>query len=333
MGLRPRFYYVDDSKIKKMKLNIFYNFTSIVIILITSMNSAWSQSANGDLLDKPLASGIYGTVITVNDILSEVNKMPVNVRNDFFEKKENIQQIANNLMIRKALAVEAEKEQLDTDPLVRSTIMVMIDRAMSDARLAQLDKINEPEEKALELYAQNLYKINSEKYEEAAQYRASHILIEKKEGALEKTKDLISQIKNGVNFAELAKTNSIDPGTAAKGGDLGTFGEGKMVKPFEDAVKALKKIGDISDPVETQFGYHIIRLDEYKPKSKRSFDEVKNQLLDESRKSILSEKRVQKLQNIAKELVFDKTNIEELSLKGMQLYGGAVKIIKQPIQK
>jgi peptidyl-prolyl cis-trans isomerase C len=316
-----------------MKFNIYYSLASLVIILITSMNSAWSQSANVDLLDKPLASGIYGTVITVNDILSEVNKMPVNLRNEFFEKKENIQQIANNLMIRKALAVEAEKAQLDADPLVRSAIMVMIDRAMSDARLAHLDKINEPEEKALELYAQNLYKINSDKYEEAAQYKASHILIEKKESGLEKTKELIVQIKNGVNFSDLAKANSTDPGTAAKGGDLGTFGEGKMVKPFEDAVKALKKIGDVSEPVETQFGYHIIRLDGFKPKRKVTFDEVKNQLIEESRKSILSEKRVQKVQSIAKELVFENANIEELSLKGVQLYGRGEKLIKQSIQR
>ncbi|MFY8147046.1 MAG: peptidylprolyl isomerase, partial [Rhodobacter sp.] len=97
------------------------------------------------------------------------------------------------------------------------------------------------------------------KYKGAApvtEYRASHILVETEEQA----KDLKAQLDGGADFAGLAKANSTD-GSAAGGGDLGWFGPGMMVKPFEDAVISLQP-GQVSAPVQTQFGWHLIRLAE-----------------------------------------------------------------------
>ena len=95
------------------------------------------------------------------------------------------------------------------------------------------------------------------KYKGAApliEYHASHILVETEEQA----KDLKAQLDGGADFAGLAKANSTD-GSAAGGGDLGWFGPGMMVKPFEDAVIALQP-GQVSAPVQTQFGWHLILL-------------------------------------------------------------------------
>ena len=97
------------------------------------------------------------------------------------------------------------------------------------------------------------------KYKGAApvtEYRASHILVETEEQA----KDLKAQLDGGADFAGLAEANSTD-GSAAGGGDLGWFGPGMMVKPFEDAVISLQP-GQVSAPVQTQFGWHLIRLAE-----------------------------------------------------------------------
>ena len=97
------------------------------------------------------------------------------------------------------------------------------------------------------------------KYNGAApliEYHASHILVATEEQA----KDLKAQLDGGADFAELAKANSTD-GSAAGGGDLGWFGPGMMVKPFEDAVIALQP-GQVSAPVQTQFGWHLILLAE-----------------------------------------------------------------------
>ena len=90
----------------------------------------------------------------------------------------------------------------------------------------------------------------------ATEYHAAHILVDSEE----KAEDLLVQIKAGAGFAEAAQANSSD-GSAASGGDLGWFGLGAMVKPFEDAVVAAK-VGEVTDPVKSDFGWHLILVSE-----------------------------------------------------------------------
>lgn len=266
-----------------------------------------------------LARSSGGVQVTAADILSEVNKMNPAIRQDFFKAPENVQQITNNLLVRRILAAEAQKENLEKDLVVQAGLVIAKDRVLSDARLNQMDKANDPDEKAIEAYARNKYQANFEKFQVPAQTRASHILIEKKdENSLKEAQELLAKIKGGTKFEDMAKEYSKDPGSAARGGDLGFFGEGRMVKPFEDAVKALAKPGDISEPVESQFGYHIIRLEERQPKTTRTFEEVKSQLMAESRGELLSQKRVQKVQEITKTMTFEKSAIEKLAKEGFE---------------
>ncbi len=112
------------------------------------------------------------------------------------------------------------------------------------------------------------YEANAAKYQGNEQRQASHILIgfnnnasaQEKAAAREKAESILKQVKaNPKSFEKLAFENSQDTGSASKGGDLGSFGRGAMVKPFEDAVFSMK-VGDISDLVESDFGYHIIKL-------------------------------------------------------------------------
>ena len=84
--------------------------------------------------------------------------------------------------------------------------------------------------------------------------RASHILVKTEKEA----QDLYDEIKNGKSFAEAAQENSLCP-SRQNGGDLGFFGKGMMVKPFEDAAFSLE-VGELSQPVETQFGWHLIEV-------------------------------------------------------------------------
>ncbi len=107
------------------------------------------------------------------------------------------------------------------------------------------------------------------------EYHASHILVDSEE----KAKDLKAQIDGGADFAELAKANSSD-GSAAAGGDLGWFGLGMMVKPFEDAVLALKP-GEVSAPVQTQFGWHLVKLSETRPAAVPTLEDLREELAAE----------------------------------------------------
>jgi peptidyl-prolyl cis-trans isomerase D len=123
--------------------------------------------------------------------------------------------------------------------------------------------------------------------------RARHILVavaanataEQKAKAKDKAEALLAQArKSPKSFAKLAKSSSEDPGSAAEGGDLGFFARGKMVKPFDDAVFGMK-VGDIVGPVQTQFGYHIIKLDAVRPSEIPKFEAVKGKIEEELKKA------------------------------------------------
>lgn len=108
------------------------------------------------------------------------------------------------------------------------------------------------------------------------EYNAAHILVETKE----KADELKAQIEGGTDFAELAKANSTDPGSGANGGDLGWFGPGMMVKPFEDAVVAAE-VGKVAGPIETQFGWHLILVKETRAAAQPTLDDLREELAAE----------------------------------------------------
>lgn len=132
-----------------------------------------------------------------------------------------------------------------------------------------------------EAESREFYEKNPDKFKKDETAKASHILIgvdskatdDDKKKAREKAEKLKKELSDGADFAALAKDNSTCP-SAQKGGDLGFFGKGQMVPPFEKAAFALQA-GEISDVVETQFGYHIIKLVEKKPAEFADFKDVK----------------------------------------------------------
>jgi peptidyl-prolyl cis-trans isomerase C len=139
------------------------------------------------------------------------------------------------------------------------------------------------------------YERNKANFKRPESVRASHILVEskptatpeEKKAAREKAEGLLKQLKEGKDFAELAKAESACP-SKAQGGDLNFFGKGQMVPEFEKAAFALKP-GELSDVVETQFGFHIIKLTEKKPEETVPLDEVKDRI-----KQYITEEKSQK---------------------------------------
>ncbi len=145
---------------------------------------------------------------------------------------------------------------------------------------------------------QSYYAQNRERFSIPEERRAEHILITvpknaseaEKEKARKKAEALLSQLKaDPSRFAELAKAHSEDPGSAKNGGDLGFFTRGKMVKPFNDTVFSMKK-GEISDLVETDFGYHIISVTDIKPAVAKPLSQVKDSVLQELKRQQANKK-------------------------------------------
>ena len=165
-----------------------------------------------------------------------------------------------------------------------------------------------------EAEARKFYDENLEKYfKKPETARASHILIgteekstpEQRKQAKAKAEAILKRLRAGEDFAALAKSDSTCP-SKSQGGDLGSFGHGQMVPAFEQAAFALKP-GEMSGVVETQFGYHIIKLTEKQEASTESFENVKAKILD-----FLKQEKVQKEVSDQVEALMGKAKIEKL---------------------
>ena len=142
------------------------------------------------------------------------------------------------------------------------------------------------------------YTENEKRYGTPEERRASHILVKADKGApaadrtkaREKAERLLAEVKkNPASFADIARKNSDDPGSAERGGDLDFFARGAMVKPFEDAAFALKQ-GEISGVVESDFGYHIIQVTGVRGGEKKSFESVRAEIADDVAKQVAQRK-------------------------------------------
>lgn len=178
-----------------------------------------------------------------------------------------------------AFKAALEKSKISEDKLRSDLRKKMCVQTYIDQEFTKSTMVPENEIKSF-------YDSHPEAFKKPEQIRARHILIkvdqtadkEVKEKAREKIIKIQERIKKGEDFAELAKEVSED-GSAEKGGDLGYFGRGAMVPPFEEAAFALAK-DEVSDIVETQFGYHLIKVEDKNPESTIKYDEVKDRLQD-----------------------------------------------------
>ncbi len=132
-----------------------------------------------------------------------------------------------------------------------------------------------------ETEAKQFYDSNVNNLKTKEMINISHILAKNESDAQE----ILNQLKNGASFEQIAAEKSIDPGSKAKGGNLGFFLKGVMVKEFEDAAFNLENVGDLSEIVLTQFGYHILKLDGKKAAETPKFEDIKDQIIQSLQQS------------------------------------------------
>ena len=149
--------------------------------------------------------------------------------------------------------------------------------------------------------AKEFYDENTKEFKQGESVEASHILVESKD----KANELYNQLQNGASFSELAKNNSIDNRSAENGGELGFIEKGQFIEKFEEVAFNLE-VGTISEPVETEYGYHIIKVSDKKESSTKSFDEVKSQIKEQ----LFNQKRQQAVNEYIQKLR-DEAEIEK----------------------
>ena len=231
--------------------------------------AAFEQSLRNDLRKQSFVQAVVESAITPKQVIERIERILLEQR-EVRELRFPAEQFASKVSITDAQVAEyyqANRTQFEIPESVRVEYVVL-----SPETIAGNVKIADDA-------AKNYYDQNKARYGTEEQRRASHILIavegSDKTAARKTAEDILVKVKVAPNdFAKLARENSKDPGSAAQGGDLGFFGRGMMVKPFEETVYRLSN-GEISDVVETDFGFHIIRVTEIRPAQAKPFAEVR----------------------------------------------------------
>ncbi|MGB8817291.1 MAG: peptidylprolyl isomerase [Rhizobiaceae bacterium] len=170
----------------------------------------------------------------------------------------------------KSIAIKARQAKVDENAAFKARVAFLTDRTLHDLyfRTQVIEKITDADVKAR--YEKEIAATKPEN-----EVRARHILVKTEDEA----KAIIKELEAGGKFEEIAKVKSTD-GAAAQGGDLGYFGRGQMVPEFEKAVMDMKPGETTKTPVKTQFGFHVVKVEDVRPKQPPAFDQVKEQVRD-----------------------------------------------------
>jgi peptidyl-prolyl cis-trans isomerase D len=178
-------------------------------------------------------------------------------------------------------AIEQRTEEVQIAFVKLDAATPPADREISDAEVAELIAAHEDDLRAA-------YEAQAQRFDRPEQVRARHILLRadaslpapERAAVRKRAEALLERLHGGANFPELAEQLSEDPGSKQRGGDLGFFGRGQMVKAFEDVAFSLEP-GKLSDVVETAYGFHVIRSEEYRPAEHQDYEQVRELLARE----------------------------------------------------
>lgn len=249
------------------------------------------NSEQGKPMLAELRAGVVDQLVEQTFLLAEAKKKNIKPTAEAIDAKiaEIKKQFPDDAAFKKALGEFGTTEaELREQVIVGVTIETLMNDVTKDLSVTE-DRLKA------------FYSENQAQFKHDEEVSAAHILIKTdatakdpkadEAKALTKIQDILKQVRGGADFAELAKKHSEDPGSGAQGGDLGFFGKGRMVPEFEKAAFTMKD-GEVSEPFKTQFGYHIIKRNEYRPARTETYDQVKDQI----KENLLSQERNQAFQ-------------------------------------
>jgi len=255
---------------------------SIRVFLAVFFSTMLFFSANGMAESTVITTKDFTVTTRDFEMYLQANDFTGDRRDRALAREGAVEQVFENLYLVRALAAEAERNPAIEKELIDWRAEHFRQRLLMDS---QLDfKVDEAmKSRDLEALARAEYAANRTKYVQREIVDASHILVsldERTEAqALQRANEVLGRIGQGEDFGVLAEEYSDDEGSAANAGELGRFTRGKMVEPFEEAVFALRDAGELAGPVQTRFGFHLIRLNEYQPERQLSYEESKSRIM------------------------------------------------------
>ena len=261
-------------------------------ILMNNLLSAERGPLTDDavILDGPEAH------LTVGDLKKVLKALPGNVVGPMLQLPRRLREVIDQTYLVMVAADRARKAGLEKDPVFQAKVENYRRNLLAGMEADRYVEANMPEEATLEELAREEYLAHLEKYRQPEQVHARHILIRVAPGeddakAKARIEAIRQEIQSGrIDFETAARKYSQDRGSAAKGGDLGFFPKGRMVKSFEKAAFALES-GQLSEPVRSPFGWHLILVEAKKPARQIPFEQLKKRLVDEQRKKVKKELR------------------------------------------
>ena len=299
----------DSFNIKKAHIIIGVLLLIIVIgVVIGSL--MYSKNKGGLGMNNELAAEVNGQKITMESLNKEYEKIPAQQR-----PSVKRMDLLNQTIVTTILLQEAKKEKITiSDDEVEKVIsevklppgqtmesilqlqgytldefkLRLKDQLVIQKLLNETVTVNVSDEEIKEFFDKN-----KDAFKQQLSVNASHILVNSSIEADE----IVKELKKGVNFEELAKEKSLDTGTKESGGNLGVFPKGAMVKEFEDAAFSLK-VGEISNPIKTQFGYHIIKVNEKFEEKDATLEDSKDKVEEAVRRQKLNEAALDYIRNL-----------------------------------
>ena len=234
----------------------------------------------------PIVANVNNEDISLETMIHAMNELPPEIQSQPF--MSYYEDLLERVIDIKLFAQEGKKMKLNEEPSVRAAIDFVIEKVLMQAFLSKYVQENIKEENLKASY--NNFIADETSREEI---KASHILMDTESEAI----DVINMLNNGDDFAELAKNKSTGP-SGPSGGDLGWFKRGQMVPPFEKAAFSLNKNEISQRPVQTQFGWHVIKIFDKRIPEAPSYENMKSKLIQDLERKIVS-KKIQDLRNDA----------------------------------
>ena len=234
----------------------------------------------------PIVANVNNEDISLETMIHAMNELPPEIQSQPF--MSYYEDLLERVIDIKLFAQEGKKMKLNEEPSVRAAIDFVIEKILMQAFLSKYVQENIKEENLKASY--NNFIADETSREEI---KASHILMDTESEAI----DVINMLNDGDDFAELAKNKSTGP-SGPSGGDLGWFKRGQMVPPFEKAAFSLNKNEISQKPVQTQFGWHVIKIFDKRIPEAPSYENMKSKLIQDLERKIVS-KKIQDLRNDA----------------------------------
>lgn len=262
------------------------NRIAAIALLASLVPAAWAQEAY-------LAKNELVT-ITKADFEVELARLPAEQQGALRASPERIPGFIENILVMKTLAAQARLEKMDQSPEAQAEVRAAMDRALAQRRLDQQEStLKMPD---FTKRAEELYKMDPKQYEEKALYHASHIMVNFEcrtpEAARTRAEEARKVLLGGIPFPDVVAQYSDDPTAKRNNGDLGWRGYDALNPTLQETLPKMKK-GEVSEPVSSNFGFHVLVLHDVKPARQRPFSEVRASIIDRLKADYLKVQRQQ----------------------------------------